>query len=74
MAAHCAGGSPVASPYGPKQAIPPLPADLRSLAVRALDRAMGEASESAELWADAGDDGWREQCGRLRKVLSEASL
>ncbi|MFF8913696.1 DUF4259 domain-containing protein [Streptomyces sp. NPDC015032] len=33
--------------------------DLSPLAVRALDRVMGESSELRELWDDAGEEEWR---------------
>ncbi|WP_253878886.1 DUF4259 domain-containing protein [Actinomadura rupiterrae] len=74
VAAQCAGGPPIATAYGPKEAIPPLPADLRSLAVQALDRVVGENSESAALWTHVGGQDWREQIHRLREALSDASL
>lgn len=74
VAAQCPGGLPTDSVYGPRAAIPPLPADLRLLAVQALDRVTGENSESAELW-DEGDRGpWRERVRQLKEILSEGSL
>lgn len=38
VAAQCPGGQPVDSIYGPEEQIPELPADLRPLALKALDR------------------------------------
>lgn len=44
IAAHCPGGRPVETVYGPEQPLPVFPEDLRELAARALDRVLaGEA-------------------------------
>ncbi|WP_406860638.1 DUF4259 domain-containing protein [Streptomyces sp. HUAS MG47] len=71
VAAQCPGGDPVTTPYGPDEPLPDLPADLRPLAVRALDRILGPESELVELW-DEGESGgpWREGVLRLRGVLA----
>ncbi|WP_405575467.1 DUF4259 domain-containing protein [Streptomyces sp. NBC_01167] len=41
--------------YGPSEPLPELPADLRTLAVDALDQVVSELSELAELWAEAAN-------------------
>jgi len=47
-----------------------LPADLRTLAVDALDRVVADRSEMAELWDEAADgSNWRRGLARLRDVL-----
>ena len=56
--------------YGPSEPLPELPADLRTLAVDALDQAVCERSELAELWDDAANGPkWRHDLNRLRGVL-----
>ncbi|MER5988636.1 DUF4259 domain-containing protein [Streptomyces sp. NPDC001787] len=73
VAAQCPGGEPVTTAYGPKQPLPPLPGDLRPLAVRALDRVAGENSEVLELWADGGaGEEWLAGVAALRAVLAAA--
>ncbi|MFF2745768.1 DUF4259 domain-containing protein [Kitasatospora sp. NPDC058048] len=74
VAAQCPGGAAVTTAYGPKEPIPPLAAELRPLAVAALDRAVAEESELAELW-DETESGpaWREGIRELRAVLAAAS-
>ncbi|MBM7055964.1 DUF4259 domain-containing protein [Streptomyces sp. RHZ10] len=73
IAAQCPGGEPVTTPYGPKKPLPPLPADLRPLAVRALDRLTAENAEPLDLWADAGaDQEWLAGIAALRAVLAGA--
>lgn len=63
-------GEPACSIYGPSEPLPELPADLRTLAVDALDQVVSEQSELAELWAEAADGSkWREDITRLRDVL-----
>ncbi|MFG2559353.1 DUF4259 domain-containing protein [Streptomyces sp. NPDC048496] len=48
--------------------------DLSPLAVRALDRVMGEASELRELWDDGGmNEQWAAGITRLREVLVAAA-
>ncbi|MFE4975030.1 DUF4259 domain-containing protein [Kitasatospora sp. NPDC056651] len=73
LAAQCPGGAPVTTAYGPKEPIPPLSADLRPLAVEALDRVLAEESELAELW-DETEEGpaWRAGIRALREVLDPA--
>jgi hypothetical protein len=46
------------------------PTELRPLAVRALQRVMGSESELAELWQEAGDDGWRANIQRLSALVA----
>ncbi|MFE5581440.1 DUF4259 domain-containing protein [Kitasatospora sp. NPDC056531] len=55
VAAQCPGGAAVDGAYGPDEPIPPLPVELRPLAVAALDRVVAEESELAELWGEAGN-------------------
>ncbi|MFF7588221.1 DUF4259 domain-containing protein [Kitasatospora purpeofusca] len=71
VASQCPGGEPVTSAYGPDEPLPVLPADLRPLAVAALDRVVAEESELAELW-DETEDGpaWRRAVQELRAVLA----
>ncbi|MET7411685.1 DUF4259 domain-containing protein [Streptomyces rubiginosohelvolus] len=73
VAAQCPGGAPVTTVYGPKHPLPPLPADLRLLAVRALDRLTTKNTEPLDLWADAGaDQEWLAGIAALRAVLVAA--
>ncbi|MEW1613945.1 MULTISPECIES: DUF4259 domain-containing protein [unclassified Streptomyces] len=73
VAAQCPGGEPVTTAYGPKKPLPPLPADLRPLAVRALDRATAENAEPRDLWAEAGAEAqWLAGTAALRAVLAAA--
>ncbi|MFB7664254.1 DUF4259 domain-containing protein [Kitasatospora sp. NPDC056138] len=73
IAAQCPGGAPVDSAYGPKRPLPVFTAELRPLAVRALDRVLAERSELAELWDEAGaGQQWRAGVRRLRAVLAAA--
>ncbi|WUD70700.1 DUF4259 domain-containing protein [Streptomyces sp. NBC_00510] len=63
-------GEPACSNYGPSEPLPELPADLRTLAVDALDHVLSELSELAELWAEAVNGSkWRQDVTRLRDVL-----
>ncbi|MFJ7063589.1 DUF4259 domain-containing protein [Streptomyces griseobrunneus] len=63
-------GEPVCSNYGPSEPLPELPADLRLLAVDALDQVVSNRSELAELWAEAANwSKWRQDITRLRDVL-----
>lgn len=74
IAAQCPGGEPVTSAYGPKEPLPSLPADLRPLAVRALNRLTEKNAEPLDLWADAGaDQEWLAGIAALRAVLVGAS-
>lgn len=71
IAAQCPGGEPVTTAYGPKEPLPPLPVELRPLAVRALDRVAGENSEILELWTEGGAaEQWRAGIDSLRAVLA----
>ncbi|MFI6154902.1 DUF4259 domain-containing protein [Kitasatospora sp. NPDC051170] len=73
VAAQCPGGTPVTTAYGPGEAIPELPAELRALAVAALDRVVAEDSELAELWGEGGEGGaWEQGIRALRQVLAQA--
>ncbi|MFE2019131.1 DUF4259 domain-containing protein [Streptomyces sp. NPDC059499] len=59
-------GEPACSNYGPSEPLPELPADLRTLAVDALDHVVSERSELAELWAEAANGPkWRQDITRL---------
>ena len=63
-------GQVTCSNYGPSEPLPELPADLRTLAVDALDHVVSDRSELAELWDDAADGSkWRHDITRLRDVL-----
>ncbi|MEE1769307.1 DUF4259 domain-containing protein [Streptomyces sp. JV185] len=63
-------GEPTCSNYGPSEPLPELPADLRMLAVDALDQVVSDRSELAELWAEAANwSKWRQDITRLRDVL-----
>ncbi|MFE2545723.1 DUF4259 domain-containing protein [Actinacidiphila glaucinigra] len=63
-------GEPACSNYGPSEPLPELPADLRMLAVGALDRVVDERSEIVELWGEATNGPrWRQGITRLRDVL-----
>jgi Domain of unknown function (DUF4259) len=70
VAAQCPGGEPADGSYGPRKPPPGLPADLRILAARALDRVLGPESELAELWGETGEnERWRQGIRRLQEVL-----
>ncbi|MFE0449683.1 DUF4259 domain-containing protein [Streptomyces sp. NPDC058914] len=73
MKPSSAGTEPADTPYGPEDPIPALPADLRPLAVEALDRVLADESELSDLWEES-DDGraWQGSIGRLRQVLDPA--
>ncbi|MFI1246474.1 DUF4259 domain-containing protein [Streptomyces anulatus] len=74
IAAQCPGGEPVTTAYGPKEPLPPLPADLRPLAVRALDRLTGKNAEPLDLWQEAGEgQAWLAGIAVLRAVLAGES-
>lgn len=72
IAAQCPGGEPVSDARWPLEPLPAFPADLRPLAVEALDRVLADGSELAELWSEAkGADDWRREVQRLRRVLNQ---
>jgi hypothetical protein len=48
VAAQLPCGEPVSAEYGPVEPVPPLPAELHRLALRALDRVVAEDSEINE--------------------------
>ncbi|WP_432173943.1 DUF4259 domain-containing protein [Streptomyces sp. Tue6028] len=63
-------GEPACSNYGPSEPLPQLSEDLRALAIDALDQAVAELSELAELWGEATKGPkWRQDITRLRDVL-----
>jgi hypothetical protein len=63
-------GDPACSNYGPSESLPGLPADLRMLAVDALDQVVSNRSELAEMWTEAANwSKWRQGITRLREVL-----
>ncbi|WP_112276550.1 DUF4259 domain-containing protein [Lentzea terrae] len=70
IAAQCPGGEPITTAYGPDQPLPIFSADLRALAVLALDRVLAADSELVELWDDT-ESGlpWRRGVRDLRVVL-----
>ncbi|MGW7288482.1 DUF4259 domain-containing protein [Streptomyces sp. NPDC054847] len=71
VAAQCPGGEAVTTPYGPDEPVPALPADLRLLAVEALDRTLRKPSELMELWDEtAAGPAWRAGMAGLREVLA----
>ncbi|WP_318211435.1 MULTISPECIES: DUF4259 domain-containing protein [unclassified Streptomyces] len=72
VAAQCPGGDPVTTAYGPKDPLPPLPADLRPQAVAALDRVLTEPSELLELWEESDGEQWKTGVRKLRAVLDGA--
>ncbi|QKG23505.1 DUF4259 domain-containing protein [Actinomadura verrucosospora] len=71
VAAQCPNGRPVDAIYGPDEPVPPLPADLRPLALTALDQVVADTSELRQLWDDAEHaQEWRTEINHLRKALS----
>ncbi|MFD4641239.1 DUF4259 domain-containing protein [Lentzea sp. NPDC058436] len=70
IAAQLPGGTPVTTAYGPDNPLPVFPADLRALAVQALDRVLAPESELVELW-DETEYGpqWRQSVADLKAVL-----
>ena len=70
VGSQCPGGEPVTTAYGPKKPLPALSAELRPLAVKALDAVLGENSELRELWED--NEVWTAGIARLREVLTAA--
>ncbi|MFE8015910.1 DUF4259 domain-containing protein [Streptomyces antibioticus] len=70
VAAQHPDGEPTCAIYGPSEPLPEMPADLRKLAVDALDQVASERSALAELWDDAANGSkWRQDITRLRDVL-----
>ncbi|MER6699787.1 DUF4259 domain-containing protein [Streptomyces fimicarius] len=70
VAAQHPDGDPACSNYGPSAPLPELPADLRMLAVDALDQVVSNRSELADLWAEAANwSKWHQGITRLRDVL-----
>ncbi|MDV9192118.1 DUF4259 domain-containing protein [Streptomyces sp. SR27] len=72
VAAQCPGGDPVTTAYGPKEPLPPLPAELRPEAAAALDRILTEPSELLELWEESDGEEWKAGVRKLRAVLTGA--
>ena len=67
------GTSVVSSSLGPKQPLPPLPPELKSLAIAAIDRTMAANSELNALWSEGSDDtAWHRGNRELRAALSTA--
>ncbi|MGW6390097.1 DUF4259 domain-containing protein [Streptomyces sp. NPDC055103] len=73
VAAQCPGGDPVTTAYGPKEPLPELPAELRPLAVAALDRVLTPESELLELWEESDGEEWKAGVRKLRAVLTGAA-
>jgi hypothetical protein len=70
VAAQYPDGELTCSNYGPSEPLPEFPADLRTLAVDALDQVVSKRSELAELWNDAANGSkWHHDITRLRDVL-----
>lgn len=70
IAAQCPGGTPITTAYAPKKPLPTFSADLRPLAVEALDRVLAPDSELPELWDDTEHGpAWRQSVANLRAVL-----
>jgi hypothetical protein len=70
VAAQCPGGAPVTSGYGPTTPMPEFPADLRRLALNALDSVIAPPSWLAEYWDESAEGpAWRRTIADLRKVL-----
>ncbi|WP_328583508.1 DUF4259 domain-containing protein [Streptomyces sp. NBC_00370] len=72
VAAQCPAGEPANPHYGPKEPLPDL-TDLRTLALRSIDRVVTEPSELLELWEEAGDGPWQAGINRLRGALAPES-
>ncbi|MFB7913941.1 DUF4259 domain-containing protein [Streptomyces sp. NPDC056061] len=70
IASQCPGGEAVTTAYGPDKPLPVLAAELRPLAVKALDAVLGDDSELRELWED--NEEWTSGIARLREVLVAA--
>ncbi|MEV4996115.1 DUF4259 domain-containing protein [Streptomyces niveus] len=63
-------GEPACLHHGPSEPLPMLPADLRPLAVEALDQVVSERSDLTEEWTEAANGSkWRQDIKRLRDVL-----
>jgi hypothetical protein len=74
VAAVMPGGSPIESSYGPEQSIPTLPHDLVTLAVRALDRVLGDECETKDLWEESGSGyEWLNEVAGIRETLRSAA-
>ncbi|MDX3657614.1 DUF4259 domain-containing protein [Streptomyces sp. ID05-26A] len=70
IAAQLPAGTPITTSYAPKKPLPVFSADLRPLAVSALDRVLAPESELVELW-DETEYGpqWRQSVADLKAVL-----
>ncbi|MFE3906963.1 DUF4259 domain-containing protein [Streptomyces sp. NPDC059153] len=63
-------GEPTCSNYGPSEPMPEIFADLRVLAIDALDQVIAQSSELAELWDEAPNGPkWRQDIALLRAIL-----
>lgn len=70
VAAHCPGGRPIDTVYGPKQPVPVMSNDVRALAADALDRVTADESGLVETWGDPADARqWLSMIKSLRDVL-----
>lgn len=71
IAAQCPGGDPIDPLHGPTTPMPSFPADLRTLADKALARIVDHEHGPASNWVDPGDwKRWRAGLNRLRAVLA----
>ncbi|MFD4671797.1 DUF4259 domain-containing protein [Lentzea sp. NPDC058450] len=70
IAAQLPGGAPITTSYAPDEPMPTFSADLRPLAVQALDRVLEKDSELAELWDETEySEKWRQSVAELKAVL-----
>ena len=61
----------VATSLGPKQPLPPLPPELKALAIAAIDRTMAANSELNSLWSEGSDDtAWHRGNRELQAALN----
>jgi len=78
VASALPGGTPIDSSHGPDQPIPPVPHDLATLAVQALDRVLGDECETKDLWEHSGSGyEWLNEVDAIRENLrsvAEAGL
>lgn len=65
------GPGVVAISLGPKQPLPPLPPELKTLAIAAIDRTMAANSELNSLWSEGSEDtAWHRGNRGLREALA----
>ncbi|MEY9895379.1 hypothetical protein ABIA31_009068 [Catenulispora sp. MAP5-51] len=72
VARELADGAHFVSPaYGPQQPLPPLPPELKALAIAAIDRTVAADSEIAEEWGDPLEEtAWYQGTLKLRAALA----